>query len=173
MMSLKDTIEQLDEILLEQEGGTTSAAVGGFTGRGGQDIDQIFMGPFHPEWNDLEKTLEGQLQFHQLKTKFSDAVTPLAQELFDEVDYDYKFDDPGYNIDTKDFINDSDKNWKFINSKIKYDKNPTKKSFVKKSNNNWEFIDTKLKYDINKPYIQEEDFINDSATNWKYIKEKV
>ena len=42
MISLKNTIEQIDEVLLEQEGGVaTSTAVGGFVGRKGQDIDQI------------------------------------------------------------------------------------------------------------------------------------
>ena len=102
---------------------------------------------------------------NEFNKQYNDEMTPPQDTKWVEVDINYHYDDT--------YISRSEKNTKHFDVKIKYDKNITKKSFVKKSDNNWEFLETKLKYDKNEPYIEEEDFINDSATNWKYIKEKV
>ena len=48
MKLLKNIIDDFDDLLSEQEG---TSAVGGFVGRAGQSIDQVFAGPFHPEKN--------------------------------------------------------------------------------------------------------------------------
>ena len=55
---------------------TAVGAVGGFTGRGGQDVDTIFAGGFHPEFGDLRSLLIKQIEDDIAKRMFTDDETP-------------------------------------------------------------------------------------------------
>ena len=167
---LKEAINEFD-VISEQEGGTTATgAVSGFTGRAGQDVDDRFAGPFHPDFNDLRKTLKLQLDKTLAKQIYNKEITPILYDDYLDVEWKYEFDEYGIDINPEDFINDSESNWKEIKTNLSYDKNPIIKNYLKnKSKDEWEFIDTDLKYDNNKPYIEEDNFINNSSTNWKSI----
>ena len=171
---LKDAVKEFDiDVLLEQEGGTSvTGAVSGFTGKAGQDADELFAGPFHPDFNNLLKSLEQQLDDVLAKQLYNADSTPILYDDYLDVEWKYEFDEYGIDINPEDFINDSESNWKLMKTKLKYDKNPIKKSFVKSSENNWELIDTGLKYDVN-PVLKKDNYVNSSETNWEYIKEKV
>ena len=52
-------------LLKEVSGG----AVGGFVGRAGISIDALFAGPYHPDYNEVEKLLKKQLKDRKEKRK--------------------------------------------------------------------------------------------------------
>ena len=55
---------------------TAAAAVGGFTGKGGQLVDKLFAGGFHPEFGDIYNLLSKQIDDKIMKRLFSDEHTP-------------------------------------------------------------------------------------------------
>ena len=120
MKLLKNIIDDFDDLLSEQEG---TSAVGGFVGRAGQSIDQVFAGPFHPEKNNLKKSLELQLKLYKRKRQFTDIVTPLAQEVFELIDHDYQYDVNQDLYDEEDFITKSETNMEYVGVLIDYDNN--------------------------------------------------
>mgnify|MGYP001256251315 CR=1 FL=1 len=112
-------------LLVEQDGGgSMTGAVGGFVGRHGQDVDATYMGPFHPDYGEVEKLLQLQLDRRDELVKWNSSITPILKNVFEKVGIEYKFDQPISDEDKKkllDFINDTDK-MKLVNTGIKYDK---------------------------------------------------
>ena len=177
---------------------SVAGSVGAFTGRAGNYIDQKFAGPFHPKFGNIKKELESQVDSDISKRMWNDDSTPPAQEKFVDMEYEYGFDEPKIDYDDIDFINNSNTNWKAIDTNLKYDDyksdyNPN--YFINQSKTQWEYIDgdyhTKMsdgdmrvsdvKINIEdelEDFIEDRDstiyagdnFINKSTTNWKYIK---
>tara|TARA_Y100000593_G_C4274150_1_gene319085 strand:+ start:207 stop:734 length:528 start_codon:yes stop_codon:yes gene_type:complete len=174
MRLLKDAIEDFDtEVLLEQEGSTTGA-VGGFTGRAGQDIDDLYAGPFHPKFNNLKKSLQQQIEDTLAKRLYTDDFTPLSEEDYVDLEWDYHYDEV-ISTDKSNFINRSMTNMKYVDTKIKYDKNEDlidKSNFINSSEKNWKNIEIDLKYDKNESIYNKDNYINDSKTNWKIIQRR-
>tara|TARA_Y100001970_G_C14237745_1_gene862943 strand:- start:1093 stop:1809 length:717 start_codon:yes stop_codon:yes gene_type:complete len=111
-------------ILNEDSAGSTSSAVGGFIGRHGQDVDSTYFGPFHPDYGEIEKLLQLQLDRKTVLGKWNMEVTPILKNIFDYVDVEFRVDKAMSEEDKrkiKNFINDTDK-MKLIDTGIKYDK---------------------------------------------------
>tara|TARA_Y100001963_G_scaffold48891_1_gene68716 strand:- start:827 stop:1267 length:441 start_codon:yes stop_codon:yes gene_type:complete len=130
------------KLLNEQEGGTTGA-IGGFTGRAGQDIDDLFAGPYHPDYGDIEKLLQFQLDRRDNLVKWSNRITPILKNIFELVGIEYRIDKPlsKYDKETlKNFINDTNK-MQEIDINIKYDNisNTSKEHFINKTND-WQIV---------------------------------
>tara|TARA_Y100001963_G_scaffold151896_1_gene235622 strand:- start:206 stop:994 length:789 start_codon:yes stop_codon:yes gene_type:complete len=68
----KDDLERFDSVISEADTG----AVGGFTGRSGQDVDTLFAGPFHPDFGNIGELLLGQLEWRKLIAAWNDGITP-------------------------------------------------------------------------------------------------
>ena len=138
-MKLKTYLETFDKKLNEV---TATGAAGTFVGAAGDIVDQLFAGAFHPEFGDIEKLLNQQIDDNIAKRMFNDDITPIADQDFIDMEYKYVYDKEE-KVDKSNFINSSDKNMEFLGIDIEYDK--------------------KTKY-------ADENFINKSSTNWKYIK---
>ena len=113
--------------LYEQEGGGVSGGVsgdvGGFVGRKGQDVDDTYFGPYHPDYGNVEKLLQLQLDRNKSMMKWNSDITPILKNIFELVGIEYKFDEPLSIRDKetlKNFINDTDK-MKEIDMGVKYD----------------------------------------------------
>ena len=109
---------KLKDILNEQDAGT-SGAVGGFVGRRGQDIDDLFAGAFYPSKKDLMDLLEKQVDNSKKKTKYSKDNTPPSdidwESIAPPINYD-EYSKYSNNVKLKDFI---DLNIIVYSSKIK------------------------------------------------------
>ena len=93
--------------LVEQDTG----AVAGFVGRKGQDVDKVFAGPFHPEFGELAKTLQFQLDRSKELTNWNEEETPLLDVLFRHIpsvvdDLKKAIDEPGEAYKLKDIVYD-------------------------------------------------------------------
>tara|TARA_R100000008_G_scaffold83360_1_gene68701 strand:- start:279 stop:857 length:579 start_codon:yes stop_codon:yes gene_type:complete len=133
MIKLK---EILNEVSVAGDAGT-------FQGGAGDYIDQKFAGPFHPKFGNIKKELEAQVDTDIAKRMWTDDNTPEAQEDFVDMKYEYGFDKPTIDYDDFNFINNSNTNWKTIDTNLKYD-------------------------DYNSDY-NENYLINQSKTDWEYI----
>ena len=83
----------LDELmtLVEDHG---SGGVEGHSGTKGQGIDALFAGPFHPEWGELAKLLQGQLSRVKDLTKWNKKATPTMDLLYRAIEeYEKKIKD--------------------------------------------------------------------------------
>jgi hypothetical protein len=90
--------------LLNEIGAT--GAVGGFVGKKGQDVDDLFAGPFYPS-KEANQVLKNQVKNNGDKVKFSEKITPLQDLEMVLVEMDYVFDEyPNY-ADKLLFINDT------------------------------------------------------------------
>lgn len=128
------------KLLNEQEG---TSAVGGFVGRKGQDVDDTYFGPYNPDYGNVEKLLQLQLDRNKSMMKWNSDVTPILKNIFELVGIEYKFDEPLSIRDKetlKNFINDTDK-MKEIDMGVKYDNisNTPKEYFINKTND-WQTI---------------------------------
>ena len=72
---------------------TAASAVGTFTGRAGDHIDQKFAGPFHPEFAQLKKLLKKQVDGDIIKRMYSDDKTPFPEQDFIDLEWDYEYDE--------------------------------------------------------------------------------
>ena len=137
---------------------TATGATGTFTGRGGNYIDQKFAGGFHPEFGELRKTLERQVDGDIEKRMYTDDVTPLADQDFIDLELEYEYT-PTLDIDKSKFINTSETEMQFVDMEIKYDK----------TEENMKFLNTEIKYDkIIDKTEENKKFIN-PTNNWKSI----
>ena len=118
-MKLKDYIENFEESLLKEVTGT--GITGGFTGRGGQDIDDLFAGGFHPDFGDIAILLQKQLDADLVKRLFTDDTTPIGERDFIDLAYDYKYDNT-LKIDKSKFKSTSDTEMQVVDLEINYDK---------------------------------------------------
>jgi hypothetical protein len=141
-MKLKEHIENFEKSLLKEV--TATGATGTFVGGAGDYIDNKFSGGFHPDFMELKILLMKQVEGDIEKRMYSDDNTPLPDQDFIDLDWEYEYDKNEPLYDEDDFIN--------------------------KSKTNMKNIGIEYKYDINEPLYDEDNFINKSATNWKYIK---
>ena len=129
-------------LLTEQEGGTTTSAVGTFTGRGGQGIDTLFAGPFHPKFGNIESLLKQQLEDRFKKREWTDEITPELDVLFKLIDKDAWKDEVNKIVSSlkkrkkelEKFININDTEMKMVDLELKYDK------IIDKTEENKKFI---------------------------------
>lgn len=136
-------------LLLEQEGAADTGGVEGFVGTRGQDVDDVYAGPYHPLFGKIKELLQYQLDRKVVMRKWNDEITPLLQKFFKYLDIDYKFDSLSSKDDIEKmqkFINDSETKWKYLDVDMKYDKiqHTDNTHFINQSND-WKYI-----YDSNK-----------------------
>ena len=140
MFGLKDKKRKL---LNEQEGGTS--AIGGFVGRHGQDVDNTYFGPYHPDYGDIEKLLQLQLDRNNAIMKWNNDITPILKNIFELVGVEYRIDEPLSKYDKEalqKFINNSNK-MKEVDTGIKYDeidKQTEKNSIFINRSDQWKVI---------------------------------
>ena len=100
---------------------TAAAAAGTFTGTGGQLIDQLFAGAFHPEFGKLENLLNQQVDGNIAKRMFTDDNTPMADQDFEEIDWKYEYDEY-VEKDNSKFKSTSETEMQLVDMEIPYDK---------------------------------------------------
>ena len=100
---------------------TAASAVGTFTGRAGDYIDQKFAGSFHPEFGQLKKMLKKQVQGDIIKRMYSDDNTPPSEQDFIDLEWDYEYT-PTLEIDKSKFKSTSETEMQFVGIEINYDK---------------------------------------------------
>ena len=127
---------------------TAGDAVGAFTGRAGDFIDQRFAGPFHPEFAQLKKLLKKQVQGDIVKRMYSDDITPFAEQEFLEVDWKYEYDEY-VKQDNSKFKSDSETEMQLVDLEIKYDeiidKTEENEKYINDTND-WKSIYDSKKY---------------------------
>tara|TARA_R100000008_G_scaffold38804_1_gene22162 strand:+ start:54 stop:488 length:435 start_codon:yes stop_codon:yes gene_type:complete len=139
-MSLLETYDKNKKKHLLHEV-TAATAVGGFTGRGGQLVDQLFAGAFHPEFGNLKKVLDQQIDDNIVKRMYTDDVTPFADQDFIDLEWDYEYDE-NEEIDNSKFKTTGDK-MQLVDIDIKYDKiidNTEKNKNFVSDTNDWKYI---------------------------------
>ena len=126
---------------------SAATAVSGFTGRGGQLVDQLFSGGFHPEFGNLKKLLDKQIEDDIIKRMFTDDNTPIADQDFIDLDWKYEYDEY-VKKDNSKFKTTSDK-MQLVDIDIKYDeienKTEENKKFINDTND-WKSIYDNKKY---------------------------
>ena len=144
MSFIDDSIKNVENAFLKEATGT--GAVGGFTGRGGNYIDDKFSGGFHPEFGELRKTLEKQVDGDIMKRMWTDDITPIADQDFIDLEWDYEYT-PTLEIDNSKFKSDSETEMQLVDLEINYDK------IIDKTEENKKFVndtnDWKSIYDSN------------------------
>ena len=131
----------------------TGGGVAGFVGGAGMGIDALFAGPFHPDSGHGSKNK--QLLQKQLKDR----------EEFDKLstDDEYAGENPiggYYETDTEGINLAYDELESYNQASIEYSTENTPLADIEWKSDGWDY-----EYDENKPYIEEEDFINTSETN--------
>jgi hypothetical protein len=160
-MSFLDKSEKNVKHLFIKEA-TVGGSVGGFTGRAGMSIDVLFAGPFHPDYNEVEKTLKQQLADRKKQDKdgsqnpiggYYETDTEFARLAYDELEarnqmaIDYSIENtPPAEIEWKSTGWDYDYDEPGEAYKIKdivYDDKPTYAgvNFINQSQTNWKIID--------------------------------
>ena len=130
-MNLQETYQKNKQKHLLSEVSVAGGA-GTFVGGAGNIIDQLFSGPYHPEFGDLEKLLDQQIEDNIAIRMWTDDITPIADQDFMEVDWDYEYDEYEEKDNSK-FINTSG-NDQLVDLDIKYDK------IIDKTEENKKFI---------------------------------
>ena len=142
---------------------TAVGATGTFTGRGGQDIDQLFAGGFHPDFGKIGYLLKQQLEDRFKKRKWNDKVTPDLDVLFKLVDTDNWKDEikkimssmKKRHEELEKFVNTSETEMQSVDIGIKYDKIVDKTEEMKKfvsETNDWKYIYENNKVTTKKNY---------------------
>ena len=127
---------------------TAASAVGAFTGRAGDYIDQKFAGPFHPEFAGLKDLLKLQVDGDIIKRMYSDEYTPIAGQDFIDLEWEYEYDEE-VKKDNSKFKTDSETEMQLVDLEIKYDdiidKTEENKKYINDTND-WKSIYDKKKY---------------------------
>ena len=164
----------------------SAGAVGGFVGRHGKEIDQLFAGPYHPDYNEIEQILQWQIKDRKEKRSwmeyeagpnYTEEPSPIGG--YYDVDtkeardtYDILFKDAEEKVKfNQDVTPLADLEWKSTGWDYKYDKIISyieEKDFINRSETNMENVGIDIQYD-DKPIYAGENFINSSQTNWKII----
>ena len=146
-MDLKELYKKNKEKHLLKEV-TAASAVGTFTGTGGQLIDKLFGGGFHPVSGSLKKLLIKQVDDNIMKRLYTDDMTPISDPDWYEIDWEYKYT-PQLKIDNSKFKNTSDTEMQVIDDIINYDKiidnREENKKFINDTND-WKSIYDNKKY---------------------------
>ena len=168
----------------------TGGTVAGFVGGAGIGIDTLFAGPFHPDYNEVDKLLKKQLKDRKEKRKdiessrdgviddysglpdpvggYYETDTKFAELAYDELEarnqmaIDYSIENtPPLDVD-----------WKSTGWNYDYDEIISyieEIDFINTSETNMENVGINIQYDDEQPRYNKEDFINTSQTNWKFI----
>ena len=149
MSFIDDSEKNVGRLMKEQ----TAGSVAGHTGGKGMGIDTLFSGPFHPDSGHGSKNK--QLLQKQLKDR----------EEFDKLstDDEYAGENPiggYYETDTEGINLAYDELESYNQASIEYSTENTPLADIEWKSDGWDY-----EYDENKPYIEEEDFINTSETN--------
>jgi len=186
MSFIDDSIKNVKHQLIKEVSG---GSVGGFVGGKGMGIDALFAGPYHPDYNEVDKLLKKQLKDRKEKRKdiessrdgviddysgladpvggYYETDTEFARLAYDElearnqmaIDYSIENTPP------------QDTEWKSTGWDYKYDKIISyieEKDFINTSETNMENVGIDIQYDDKSIYAGE-NFINQSQTNWKII----
>ena len=120
---------------------TATGAAGTFIGGAGNIIDQLFAGPYHPEFGDIEKLLDKQIEDNIAIRMWTDDNTPIADQDFIDLEWDYEYDE-NEEIDNSKFKTTGDK-MQLVDIDIKYDKiidNTEKNKNFVSDTNDWKYI---------------------------------
>ena len=194
MSFIDDSIKNVKNSVLKEV--TAVGAVGGFVGRGGVEIDQLYAGGYHPDSGHGSKNKE--LLQKQIKDRKKLRKDMEKQAFEDDIELIGVPDPIGgyYDVDTELAINAyeelgivsqqilqysidntplQDTEWKSTGVNIDFDDIYThienEEDFINQSETNMELVGVDINYD-DRPEYAGEDYINKSSTNWKYIGRK-
>ena len=195
MSFIEQSEQNVDRLMKEVSGG----GVAGFVGGRGMGIDALFAGPYHPDYNEVDKLLKKQLKDRKKQRadmeKETDDYTGTSDPVggYYEIDTEFvrlAYDELiKYNKLNKQYSDEmtpiADIEWKSTGwdydcdepgeaYKIKdivYDDKPTYAgvNFINQSETNMENVGIDIQYD-DKPTYAGENFINKSEKNWELIK---
>ena len=140
-MSLLETYDKNKKKHLLKEI-SVSGHASSFVGQKGDYVDRKFSGAFHPEMNDLKKTLEKQVDDDIKKRMYTDDVTPQADQDFIDLDWKYEYDEY-IKQDNSKFKNTSETEMQLVDIEIQYDKIEDRTEEMKKfvsDTNDWKII---------------------------------
>ena len=127
---------------------TATGAAGTFVGGAGNIIDQLFAGPYHPEFGNIEKLLDKQIEDNIAIRMWVDDITPIADQDFIDLDWKYEYDEY-VKKDNSKFKSTSETEMQLVDIEIHYDKIEDKteenKKFVNDTNG-WKSIYDNKKY---------------------------
>ena len=151
---------------------TAASAVGAFTGRAGDYIDQRFAGPFHPEFAQLKDLLKKQVDSDIIKRMYTDDRTPITDQEFIEIDWKYEYDEY-VKQDNSKFKSTSEDEMEVVDLEIDYDKiidNTEKNKKYINDTNDWK-SNVDYEYDDNSYLnIDKSNFINTtSETEMRFV----
>tara|TARA_R110001583_G_scaffold15378_2_gene63365 strand:- start:934 stop:1584 length:651 start_codon:yes stop_codon:yes gene_type:complete len=173
-MSILDSYNKNKKKHLLKEVSATSAT-GTFVGGAGDIVDQLFAGPYHPEFGNIEKLLNKQIDGNIMKRMWTDDITPIADQDYIDLDWKYEYDKLGVEKTKLQIhlnLDDEKDEWK-SNVDYTYDDDTLfkikKLKFKNTSKDEMQYIDG----DIEIPYDkildkaeENEKFINDTE-DWK------
>jgi hypothetical protein len=145
---------------------TAAGSVGGFVGRSGKEIDQLFAGAFHPDSGHGSKNIELlQKQIDDRKEIRSDMEDEAPKQNVGLMGTPSPIG--GYfDIEVEDVELAYDELLKFDQLNKQFNAENTPPADIE-----WKSSGVDYEFDENEPYIEEEDFINTSETNMEYIKQ--
>ena len=140
-MNLQETYKKNKKKHLLSEVSVAGSA-GTFVGGAGDIIDQLFAGPYHPEFGNIKKLLDKQIEGNIMKRMWTDDITPIADQDFQEVDWKYEYDEY-IKQDNSKFKNTSETEMQLVDIEIQYDKIEDRTEEMKKfvsDTNDWKII---------------------------------
>jgi len=165
---------------------SAAGGVGGFVGRGGMEIDQLFAGGYHPDSGHGSKNLELlKKQIEDRKKKIKDTDSFEANPVGGWYDINTETNKLAYEelIAIADIVkqyNDEmtppqDTEWKSTGWEYDFDDTyihiEDEDDFINQSEINMEKVGVNIKYD-DRPEYAGEDFVKRSQTNWKLVGSK-
>ena len=194
MSFIDDSLKNVKNSVLKEV--SVGGGVGGFVGRGGMEIDQLFAGGYHPDSGHGSKNLElltKQIEDRKKKRAemekqayedgvelvgnaspiggYFDVETEIALAAYEELGI--------INQQVKQYNDENtppqDTEWENIDNNIYddiYIHIDNEDDFINQSEINMEKVGIDIKYDDNTPTYDKEDFINRSETNWKLVGSK-
>jgi len=195
MSFIDDSITNLKNSVLKEV--SAGGAAGGFVGRGGVEIDQLYAGGYHPDSGHGSQNL--QLLTKQIKDRKKQRAEMEKQAYEDGVElvgvpapiggyFDVEteialaaYEELGIiNQQVKQYNDENtppqDTEWKSTGWEYDFDDTyihiDDEDDFINQSEKNMEKVGIDIKYDDNIPTYDKEDFINRSQTNWKLVGRK-
>jgi len=194
MSFIDDSITNLKNSVLKEV--SAGGATGGFVGRGGVEIDQLYAGGYHPDSGHGSQNL--QLLTKQIEDRkkkraemekqaykdgvelvgnaspiggYFDVETEIALAAYEELGI--------INQQVKQYNDENtppqDTEWENIDNNIYddiYIHIDDEENFINQSEKNMKKVGIDIEYDDNIPTYDKEDFINRSQTNWKLVGRK-
>jgi len=175
-MSILDSYNKNKKKHLLKEVSATSAT-GTFVGGAGDIVDQLFAGPYHPEFGNIEKLLNKQIDGNIMKRMWTDDITPIADQDYIDLDWKYEYDKLGVEKTKLQIhlnLDDEKDEWK-SNVDYTYDDDTLfkikKLKFKNTSKDKMQYVDGDIEIPYDKIFDKEEEnkkFINDSG-DWKCV----